>query len=78
MKLADLNIATAILAKYTEGASLEYVANSFPNGTPNNPSTLYIKVEVPWDAHVAEPDAEVLKSLGWVPEDEGDVWVFYQ
>jgi hypothetical protein len=73
--MADLNnvvIGLALLRSYTQVMKLDYVPNSFPNGSPNNPSQCYIAVEA---GGVNDTDAAALRDLGWV--DEGDFFCYY-
>lgn len=68
-----------ILKKYSLEASLEYVPNTFSNGAPNNPNTLYVQVEMPFEAQlgVNKRVANKLIGLGWRMEGDGDFWVLY-
>lgn len=54
------------------------VANSFPNGAPDNSRQAYICVEVGekgWD--ILSWEMEKLIGMGWIPEDNDQYWIHY-
>tara|TARA_Y100000310_G_scaffold295324_1_gene326554 strand:+ start:186 stop:452 length:267 start_codon:yes stop_codon:yes gene_type:complete len=54
-----------------EGA---YLPNSFPNGTPDNPTGTHLVVAVDWQ-DPNEPDVAELERLGWWSEQDGMYWL---
>ena len=72
-----------ILRPYAERVYLDYVPNTYPNGTEKNPSRLYINVEMNFgpDAPNLDHKPELiarLKELGWREECEGQFYVYEQ
>lgn len=76
MKPSNFYTGIDILRKYEMDFSIDYVAKSFPNGTPDNPSICYVCFEFVEDEAVTEEEANILISLGWRPEQEGLCWLF--
>ena len=76
MKLSSFVIGTTILSKYCDGCDLCPIPNSFPNGAPDFSHRAYLSVEI-GNQWVSDEDEKVLRENGWVPEDDGQVWVIY-
>jgi hypothetical protein len=68
-----------ILSKYEDELSIDYVPNSFPNGTPDHPSRCYLEVHISERSgfEVRSSDKDLLLRYGWGPEQDGEYWVFY-
>lgn len=67
--LKSIREGLALFGKYAESAKVDYVPNSFFNGTPNHPSEVYFCIEAPDFPKEWEKE---LFNLGWVEE-----WPFY-
>lgn len=69
MKIDILDKTLKIIGKWDKGTicdnhiSLNYVADSYENGTPKQPSILYFYFEVNRD--IPESDEDKLNELGW-------------
>lgn len=74
--LARLTLGCSLLAALNgEDAYFDFVPDAYENGAPKHPSRLYLRV-----ALNAPPDRAVsatLHRLGWVGEDNGQVWLIY-
>lgn len=57
----------ALLGPYIVRSDFSYVANSFPNGTPNHPGICYYYVEL--NAELPNTVAKVMKEMNWEYDD---------
>jgi hypothetical protein len=64
-----------ILTKYSQDGEISYVANSFPNGSPNHPARCFVSVEMGY-SEVTTDEHIYLADLGWILHD-GEVWRIY-
>ena len=72
-------LGLTVLSKYEDELSIDYVPNSFPNGTPNHPFRMYLLVHVSEKSgfKISSADKDFLLSYGWTPEQDGEYWLFY-